>query len=204
MPFIAIGLVIAAALGGGTAALAQNSLPGDALWGFKVQINEGLQGVFSSSDNAHANWDINAINARLDEAEALAAKGNLSASSETKIDNNFDLHAHSVLSIIDNLQAHGDTKAAADIAAKFQAAVAQHATVLSQADANYKADVAATLAPIVLKVRATLDQASDVSASASAKANADSHTNTTTNDNGMTDTGVKANVQASTSVNIGL
>lgn len=124
MPFIAIALVIAATLGGGTAAAAQASLPGDVLWGFKVYVNESVAGAFAASDQAHADWDINTIKTRLSEAEELSAKGQLSTDTQAVIAANLKLHADSITNTVAKLQATGDTQTAANIAARYQAQLA--------------------------------------------------------------------------------
>lgn len=124
MPFIAIALVIAAALGGGTAALAQNSLPGNPLWDFKVNVNESVQGALATSDTAKADWDLNAIEARIAEAKALNEKGTLDASAQTELSANIKDHAAGVENVIAKLQMDGDMQDANDIATRYQADLA--------------------------------------------------------------------------------
>jgi len=151
MPFIAIALVIAAAFGGGTALAAQNALPGDILWGFKVHVNESLEGAMSSSDVAKTNWDIAAIETRLAEAQTLAAHDTLTAQTQAEIAANFKEHADGVATTIKKLEDSGNLKSAADVAARFQAVLAGSATG----------------SPLISSVREMLDEASTLSAAAS-------------------------------------
>jgi hypothetical protein len=155
MPFIAIALVIAAALGGGTAAAAQASLPGDALWGFKVHVNERLAGALAASDQAHADWDLNTIKIRLAEAESLSAKGQLSTDAQADIAANLKLHAANITNTVAKLQANNDAQAAANIAARYQAELAGAPTPMSasvqpslEAATNMLASVSASLYPL--------------------------------------------------------
>lgn len=170
MPIIAIAVALAAALGGGATIAAQNSLPGDALWSFKVHVNEEIRTAFAGSAEAKADTHIDAIEARLAEAQTLAAEGRLDAKTQTNISANFDAHAKAVAQVIAKLEAANNFDAAADIAARYQATVAAEAASLAQASVTADANTHASLSPLLLKVRTTLDQASELSAEASAKA----------------------------------
>jgi len=167
MPFIAIALVIAAALGGGTAYAAQSSLPGDALWNFKTAVNEGVQGLTAQDDVAKANLDLSLASKRLDEAQELAHEGTLNAQARTQLTANFDAHAQNLTKLITKLEAEGKTTEAADIAAHWQAELAKSATdIRTSATTTAEADVA----PLLTSLRATLDDAATLSEDASAHA----------------------------------
>jgi hypothetical protein len=184
MPLIAIALIVAAALGGGVSVAANSSLPGDALWGFKTSVNENVEGAFAMSDEAKANWDISVAAERLDEAQKLESEGKLTASAQTALTANFDSHAQDVSSRVAKLQAAGNTAAAADVATRFQATVAQHASAVVQANTTANADAQASIAPFLTDVRSTLDTAANLSASTSANAAAQDNSNASSSDNG--------------------
>ena len=150
MPFIAIALLIAAALGGGASVAARSALPGDALWNFKVQVNERIAETAAVGDKAKAAQDIEFAQARLDEATKLAAEGRLNAGAQADIQANFDAHAEAVAERVAALQAQGEYAAAADVAARFQAVLAKGASG-------------------ALDLRTQLETASNLSAEASAK-----------------------------------
>ena len=191
MPFIAIALIVAAALGGGTSFAAQSALPGDALWGFKVQVNERIAETVAVGEKAKADVDISHAQTRLEEAAKLAAEGRLDASAQAKIQGNFDAHTRAVAERVAALQAKGDYAAAADVAARFQATVATHATALANAKArasiNANANAQAVLGNLINKVQATLDTASSLSAEAASSSPA----------------GANANIQSGTNVKSG-
>ena len=191
MPFIAIALIVAAALGGGTSLAAQSALPGDALWGFKVQVNERIAETVAVGEKAKADADISHAQTRLEEAAKLAAEGRLDASAQAKIQGNFDAHTRAVAERVAALQAKGDYAAAADVAARFQATVATHATALANAKArasiNANANAQAVLGNLINKVQATLDTASSLSAEAASSSPA----------------GANANIQSGTNVKSG-
>jgi len=191
MPFIAIALIVAAALGGGTSLAAQSALPGDALWGFKVGVNENVRAALAAEGKAQADFDLSAIEERMREAAALAANGRLDAEAQTGLESNFSAHTGSVQKQITRLQEKGDYAAAADVAARFQATVATHATALANAKArasiNANANAQAVLGNLINKVQATLDTASSLSAEAASSSPA----------------GANANIQSGTNVKSG-
>jgi hypothetical protein len=157
MPIIVIALIIAAAIGGGAVIAAEHTLPGDVLWGFKTTVNENVAGALAQGDEAKANWDISVATARLDEAKQLAADGKLNASAQAELTANFDAHIKDVSALIAKLQSEGNTTAAADVATRFQAALAKHAEGITQASTTFVADV-----------RDTIDAAANLSAKTSA------------------------------------
>jgi hypothetical protein len=161
MPFIAIALLLAAAIGGGTSVAAQNALPGDALWGFKVGINENVQAALAPQGKAQADFDIRAIETRISEAQKLAANSKLTTQAQAYIRANFEAHANSAARQVAALEAKGDYAAAADVAARFQAAVAAQVSALAEL----------TVEPALAEaVRNTLESASALSAQTSIKA----------------------------------
>jgi hypothetical protein len=170
MPFIALAIIVAAALGGGTSLAAQQALPGDALWGFKVGVNENIRAAIAVDTESQAKWDITALGIRLDEAQKLAAEGKLEANAQAELEANYESHAKAVAEAIAKLQAKGDFDAAADVAAQFQATVSSRATGLAEAQAHADAHAQDVLANVITKVNATLQTATTLSASASAQA----------------------------------
>lgn len=194
MPFVVLAVTVAAALGGSAAVVADRSLPGDPLWSFKVHVNESLQTSLAGSVEATANRHIEAIDARLTEAEHLAAQGRLSAQAQASIKTNFDTHTKAVASAIAELETAGKVDAAADVAARYQATIAARTAALAEAQINASEEVSASLSPILVEVRATLDHASELSAEASAKAAVES----------SSATAVKAGVDGDTGINLGI
>lgn len=168
MPIIVLTLVLAAALGGGVSVAADKAVPGDALYGFKVNVNEQVEGALALSPEQRANWDIAAAQKRLDEAQTLASNGSLTADNEAKISANFQTHASDVAQQVAVLQQKGDFTNAADIAARFQSTLAQKMSAMTKVEADAHAQ--GSLAPVTAKVQQALDSASTLSTEASAKA----------------------------------
>ncbi len=141
MPFVVIAILLAAVMGGGVSLAAQDALPGDALWSFKVGVVERLQ---------HG-ADIAAIQTRLQEAEALATQGKLNTSAQAKLVSNITAHAAVVVVRITDRIGAGDYASAASIATNLQATLAKGASG-------------------ALDLHSLLDTASNLSAEASEKA----------------------------------
>lgn len=150
MPFIALALILAAAIGGGLSVIAQHALPGDPLWGFKVQVNERIQETFAPGAEARANFDLSAIELRANEAGRLVIESKLSTDLQEQIRAQIAEHVQSVKSQVETLQASGEYAKAADIALQLQATLAKYSSG-------------------TLDLRTLLDQASQLSADASAQ-----------------------------------
>lgn len=205
MPIIAIALLIAAALGGGTSVAANNTAPGDILYSFKININENVEAVFAFSNRAKANWNIAKARARLEEAQQLAAKGKLDANAQAELNANFQAHASNIAKEVRALQAQGDFAGAADIAAKFQSALAEESSVMANTSAESKSGAEASLAPILVKVRGAFDEASSLSTDASAKAAAEGNVkaSTTVEQHASSTGSTSAEVNAGVNINVG-
>lgn len=135
MPII-LGLIIAAAVGGGIGVVAEKALPTDPLYGFKVGVNENIRSAFAVGATAQANWDIEAANRRLDEAERLAAEGSLDAKTSADIASNFEAHVSSIKNEITKLRADKDFTAAAKATSDLEAVLKLHAQSLAQLNAR--------------------------------------------------------------------
>src|SRR3989344_9220322 len=74
MPIV---LIIALILGGGTAYAASDTIPGDILYPVKIKVNEPVKVAFTFSTQAKAQAHADIAEERLEEAERLLAKGEL-------------------------------------------------------------------------------------------------------------------------------
>ncbi len=65
--------------------VAQNSVPGDTLYGVKINVNEPMHNAFSFSEKAKAEADLDEAGARVEEANKLSANGKLSAEKKAEL-----------------------------------------------------------------------------------------------------------------------
>lgn len=125
-----IALLIALLLVGGVGVAAGQSEPTDALYPVKVNVNERLGTAFSFGAEARAERELTLADRRLFEAETLAASGTLDAEARTRIEENFRLHAERTQEIIRELEAKGETEAAATVSADFRNTLSVRADAL--------------------------------------------------------------------------
>lgn len=136
MPFIAIGIAALLALGGGASVVANNSVPGDALYGLKIGVNEKIEAALSFSDEARADEHLEAIAERHAEGKKLEAQGALSAEAKASLNANIDAHARAFTTALANVKASGNAEATAQLEAKLQAALEAAASANADANAN--------------------------------------------------------------------
>jgi hypothetical protein len=126
---MSIFLALLLAIGGGASLVAQNSLPGDALYPVKLNINEEVRSWVALDSESRANWEIVLANRRLEEAEELAVEGELNAEVRAQIEENFQAHADRVQERIELLEGK-DNGSAAEIASNLLASLKAHERIL--------------------------------------------------------------------------
>lgn len=124
-------LALLVALGGGTAAAAENAAPGDALYPFKIHINESVRGAIAVSTDAEADWQSTRAVRRLEEAADLAAKGTLNTETREKLRAKFSIHQEKAERLLADLRAKGKTEAAAAVSAKMETNLSAYNEILT-------------------------------------------------------------------------
>ena len=191
MPIIAAGIIIAALLGGGVSIAAQSALPGDALYGVKVNVNENMQSAFAFSEQAKAQDNITDAKNRIKEAQQLSAEGKLSAQDQADLMANFSEHAQNASQEIADLQAKGNTQDAATLTAQFNDAVSSNASDTNSSSAPFMAQVQSELSSFNLSANGAAPESGS----------ANTGTNTQGSTTGSTNTNGNASVSGSASVN---
>ena len=128
MPAIIIAIIVV--LSGGVSVAARSALPGDVLYPVKLEINENLKTAFAFSEEAKANAETSIAAERLEEAEQLAARGELGTDVATKLSQRFEARAENLNDIIDRLEADGKTEAAANLTAALETTLSVHNQIL--------------------------------------------------------------------------
>ncbi len=127
---VALALVVALfASSAGISYAAENALPGDVLYGIKVNVNEPLQGALNTSSSGKAAWAIRVAGERVKEAAALAASGRLSTSTQNELQQNFEDHAQVAVQAI-QAEASTSPEFGAEAAASFQAQLDEYSRIL--------------------------------------------------------------------------
>jgi hypothetical protein len=113
-------VVVALVLTGAGMTSAQNALPGDTLYVLK-RIDEQLRTSWKFSTESKAAMEVERMGVRLAEASALRAKGKLTESNTTKLDEDYRLERRRALQHIATLEKQGSQATAALARARMHA-----------------------------------------------------------------------------------
>lgn len=108
-------LVILAGIIATAAYAAEQALPGDALYGFKVHVNESVRGAFNLKVEDKANWEIEKIERRAEEKKELEAKARMTTTAQTEIESRSQDSAEKVREVIARLQTEWRAEAATSL-----------------------------------------------------------------------------------------
>ncbi len=146
------GLVVVLCASVGTSYAAEGALPGQALYGVKINVNEKIAGAMAVSPVAKAEFNADLTVRRLEEAEILAAANQLSpeisSDIQTRIETSAANFSESVAAI--ELTNNGEL-AAAEVQSDLEATLSAHANVLS-ALTSVAPETEDVLAPIISTV----------------------------------------------------
>ena len=142
---VIIALVVTG--GAGVSVVADNSLPGDALYAVKININEGFRSALAVGAEAEARLAAKLADRRLQEAEQLAVRGRLNAETAMVIKERFAVHVSTVVESTADLEAKSDFVAVTDVNSAFEANLRAHERVLlrMQGEAAVQAEIQALL-----------------------------------------------------------
>lgn len=124
---------------GGTAYAAESSLPGDTLYPVKVSVNENVRTALALSSEDKAGWEARLTERRLEEAAKLAARGELKGDIEVRLAQKFEDHAEKVKARIAELEAEGETDAAAALSSRLETSLQVHEQILANLASRFDA-----------------------------------------------------------------
>lgn len=123
---IPVALFVFVMAGAGTSYVAQSSLPGDALYPVKLNVNENFESLMAVSPEAKADIDLKQVSTRLDEAEALNVSGNLTEVKSQALQANFSKKVESLNKNIENVKKRGNSKKAEKVTESFEKEIDEH------------------------------------------------------------------------------
>jgi F0F1-type ATP synthase membrane subunit b/b' len=163
MSKLLIGLCAAAVVVGGTIVLANQAMPGDVLYGFKLSVLETVRGALAGDGEARAMWEVSAADRRLKEAGEAAALGRLDTKAQTMLARNFDNHIERTAMEVSGLEAKGNYQASRNIATALTRILVENAnafaSVQAQAETDANAESRKSLTSLSAKVQSTLTAA---------------------------------------------
>lgn len=79
-------------IAGSVSAVANNALPGDPLYSFKINVNEEVKGLFLKTPEEKVLWQKNRIEARVNEIQTLAETNSLTPAKQQTAENALNSH----------------------------------------------------------------------------------------------------------------
>ncbi|MBI4433994.1 hypothetical protein HY632_04415 [Candidatus Uhrbacteria bacterium] len=136
LPHPAMGAAVAGLCvllaGGGVAAAAERTLPGEFLYPVKIHVNEEVRAAFTIRPRARAQWDARRAERRLEEMETLLAAGRLDGGTRDVLADRFVRHARSATDAMRTIVAGDPSDAAADLRVDFDGTLRAHDMVLAR------------------------------------------------------------------------
>lgn len=118
--------------GGGTSYAAQGAAPGDFLYPVKTEINENVRSILAISDESEARLQAQLATERLEEAEELAARGELTAEVAANINSRLKSHVDSAEKRSVQAEQKGNYVVSADVRSGLEGNLRTSANVLSE------------------------------------------------------------------------
>lgn len=128
---LALLLVITTA-GVGITYAAERSLPGSPLYAIKINVNEKIQGTLASTPQEQAQWNIQRIERRLEEAEQLIASSRLDIQTSTSLADAVTKNRKSIGKQLNKALEEERILDAANLQANLRATLNAHATVINR------------------------------------------------------------------------
>ncbi|MEO8637963.1 MAG: DUF5667 domain-containing protein [Candidatus Taylorbacteria bacterium] len=125
-------LIVALTLGGSVSYAAQDSVPGDSLYGVKTNVNENLRSLLTFSSKQEASLHLEFAEERIKETEKLLARGAIEPKIAEELNVNFKKQAEAVDAKIEELASENKHEDALEISSKFESSLKAHESVLGE------------------------------------------------------------------------
>lgn len=124
-----LSLLLSAA---GASYAAEGTVPGDALYAVKVNVNEEVRAALLASAKDKADWEAERAERRLSEVEALAARGKLKAAASAEIAVRFRAHAEKAQKQLAVLRTETNTDDADEVSTHLEVSLRAHGKILRE------------------------------------------------------------------------
>lgn len=125
-------LVVITTAGAGISYAAERSLPGSPLYAIKINVNEKIQGALASTPQAQAQWNVQRIERRLEEAEQLIAGNRLDIRTSTALADAVTENTRSIRLQLGQALKEKRILDAANLQANLRATLSAHATMIDR------------------------------------------------------------------------
>ncbi len=143
---VPVALALFSLIGATTVGAAAHALPGDTLYGVKVQFVEELGGWFAFSHEARGNLAVTRAQRRLKEAAQLAAGPGLTADAQIWVTAQLEAQARQTRQHASRLEAQGRTEAAARLGSRYEAVLEANERILTDIETTTEAITRAAVA----------------------------------------------------------
>ncbi|MCA9358365.1 hypothetical protein KC902_03840 [Candidatus Kaiserbacteria bacterium] len=169
-PMTAAFLAIMLIAGGGTSFAAEGAVPGDLLYPVKTEVNETIKSALAFSSEAEAELQVNLAKERLEEAETLAARGELTAEVSADLSARLEEHYEEAAAQSNETEADGEYESSATVRASLEGSLRAAADVLTSLNAQVAGNDGSLL---ITNIRSYADAAATAQATATVDVSAD-------------------------------
>jgi hypothetical protein len=127
--FMIVALLFAT---GGASLAAEASLPGDSLYGLKVNINEEVRNLTAVSAESKARVAVEATERRLQEVATLSARGQLSEEKKAIVQAQFNKRSTQIKTQVASLVSQNNLTAAQEISVNYESSLKAHEIILEK------------------------------------------------------------------------
>lgn len=120
---VGLSAAVLAGVGGGIGYASEGAVPGDLLYGFKTNVNEGLLFNLNGSADSRADAEVALAKRRIEEYDRLKAEGSLDAETQTAMEAEIQEHLANARQYVASVEAEGDLEAAAGLRADLRTAL---------------------------------------------------------------------------------
>lgn len=170
---VAAVIALFIALGSGTTLAAQNSIPGDLLYGYKIHVNENLRAAIAFSSESKAKLAFDLAEERLEEAEKLAAKGSLTAKQRVNLQAKFNEQTSNGHDNLAKLTVDEEFELVSDIIAEFESDLQAHEELLGEIKINNEEETAGEIEFLIDDINLELKITGDAKSESNVKAAAE-------------------------------
>lgn len=123
---------------GGASVAAEGALPGDSLYGLKLNINEEVRGLTAVTPESKARVAVESAERRLQEVASLSAKGKLNDQTKAIAQQEFKRSASQVKTSVASLVSENNLVAAQGIAINYESSLKAHEVILEKISSDFE------------------------------------------------------------------
>ena len=128
MPAVLVAVLVVSS---GVSYAAEGTVPGDTLYPVKILVNEEVRAALLVSDANQISWNIRRAERRLEEATALASRGELDSENQDTLATQFAEHSADVTTQVSELEV-SNPALALEASSEFEASLTAHEEALDQ------------------------------------------------------------------------